>query len=111
MQSPSNKLSSDSNNNPTNVTYPLSATYHRSGLFSLFKLRAIYLKDDGHDNFHKKFVYQSVKYLVHNPYELFTRESTFHQTITNHSLIIYLNPKKTTIDEALEGYEFGRFDF
>lgn len=56
-------------------------------------------------NHHEKFNYQGLIYLIHNPYELFSKDSVLHQSILNHSMDIYLNPQKTIIDKALESYE------
>jgi acid-sensing ion channel, other len=54
---------------------------------------------------HESFNYEGVNYLIHNPFEMFSRDSKLHQTVANHSITVYLNPVKTIIDEALEAYE------
>jgi hypothetical protein len=92
---------------PTDASYPLSVTDYRSGFLSIIMKRenypsysTVYLEQ----NHHEKFNYQGVNYWVHSPYEVFTKESAFHQTIANHSIIVYVNPRKIIIDEALESY-------
>jgi hypothetical protein len=55
-------------------------------------------------NHHEKYNYQGLNYYIHSPYELVTRDSAFHQTLDNHSIIVHLSPRKILIDEALESY-------
>jgi hypothetical protein len=61
-------------------------------------------------NYHHSFTHQGVNYFIHNPYEMFSKFSAKHQSIANFSMIVYLNPQKTIIDETLEGYEPRRFE-
>jgi hypothetical protein len=84
----------------------MSVRNHKSGYFSTIQLGINGYKNEDYldKNHHESLVYQGAKYLIHSPYELFSRESASHQTIVNHSLIVYLNPQKTIIDEALESY-------
>jgi hypothetical protein len=56
-------------------------------------------------NHHKSFDYQGVKFLIHNPYEMFSKLSASHTTIANSSMVVFLNPQTTIIDEVLKGYE------
>jgi hypothetical protein len=62
------------------------------------------VKDHLDANHHESMMHEGAKYLIHNPYEMFSRESASHQTIVNHSLIVYAVPQKTIIDKALESY-------
>jgi hypothetical protein len=61
-------------------------------------------------NHHETFDYQGVKFLIHNPYELFSKQSASHTTVANSSMIVYLNPQKTIIDEVLQKYNPKRFE-
>jgi hypothetical protein len=91
----------------------MNVTNYLSGFYSLFRMRPTLLRYQHisiDQNHHEMYNYQGIKYLIHNPNELFTRQTPIHQSITNHSIIVYLNPKKTTIDEALESYDFKRYD-
>jgi hypothetical protein len=88
--------------------FPLSITDYRSGLFSIVHQAQ---PDEPFDsNHHEKFVAQGFDYLIHSPYEMISKASTLHQSIVNHSMIIYLSPQKTIIDEALQGYPPERFE-
>lgn len=79
----------------------MKVTEYRKGFYSL-------IKDQNLVEYHKNFNLQGSNFYIHNPFEFISKESTRHQTIKNHSLIVYLNPQRTYIDEALEGYELGR---
>jgi hypothetical protein len=112
LQLPYQKIAKAGNHNPDNVTYPMNVTHFQSGFSSLLRMRPTYLKYQTitlDQNHHEKYNYQGIKYLIHSPYELFTKQTSIHQSITNHSIIVYLNPKKVIIDKALESYEFKRY--
>jgi hypothetical protein len=61
-------------------------------------------------NHHETFRYEGVNYLIHNPYEMFSKLSASHQTVNLCSMIVYVNPQKKIIDEALKSYEPKRFE-
>jgi hypothetical protein len=61
------------------------------------------------ENHHQSFNYQGVKFIIHNPYEHFSKESAIVTTVANTSTIVYLNPKLTMIDEIIENYDSRRF--
>jgi hypothetical protein len=86
--------------------YPMSAVDHKSGYFSIIQLGISGFSGQDYldENHHESLVHEGAKYLIHSPYELFSRESASHETIVNHSLIVYVNPQKTIIDKALESY-------
>jgi acid-sensing ion channel, other len=90
-----------------NTSYPLSVRESRSGFFSIIRKFLLTFKSDRllYTKHHETFNYEGVNYLIHNPFEMFSRDSKLHQTIANHSITVYLNPVKTIIDEALETYE------
>jgi hypothetical protein len=84
----------------------MNVSDYQSGMFSLVGLLTHVPSKRKYDfNHHEKFNYQGVNYFIHSPYELFSKSSVTHQTIANHSMIVYLNPQKRVIDEALESYE------
>jgi hypothetical protein len=95
-----------------NVSYPLHVTQYRSGFLSNIRKLPLLYKNKTHrfldPNHHEKFNYQGINYLIHNPFDLFSRDSKVHQTIANHSIIVYLNPVKTIIDKALEKYPISK---
>jgi hypothetical protein len=86
--------------------YPMKVESYESGYFSLVNLVSYIPKlKKIETNYHETFNYQGVKYLIHNPYELFLKQSATHTTIANSSMVIYIEPLKTNVDEVLEGYE------
>jgi hypothetical protein len=90
-----------------NRSNPQSVTHFRDGFLANILKRDNYphYKFENLDpNHHEKFNYQGLNYFIHSPYELVSRDSAFHQTIANHSIIVHLNPRKMIIDEALESY-------
>jgi hypothetical protein len=87
--------------------YPLSVVNYRSGLYSLVPQNRYAMPFDV--NHHEKFITQGVKYFVHQPFEMLSKTMIKHESIVNHSMIIYVNPQKTIIDKALESYEPQRF--
>jgi hypothetical protein len=91
-----------------NKPYPMNVTNFQSGFYSLISQSDYSEPFDV--NHHEKFSTQGMKNFIHNPYEMLSRSTVSHQSIVNHSLIVYLNPEKTIIDEALEDYEPKRFD-
>jgi hypothetical protein len=88
--------------------YPKYITDSRSGLFSIIH-QGEYKKPFDY-NHHEKYAAQGANYLIHSPFEMISKASTHHQSIVNHSMIIYLSPQKTIIDEALQSYPPERFD-
>jgi hypothetical protein len=90
-------------------------TEYRSGFFSLFRMKAFWNSYDEEwfidPNHHKSYLNQGIKYLIHSPYDLFSKSSISYQSITNNSLIIYLNPQKTIIDEDLKSFQPKRSEY
>jgi hypothetical protein len=93
--------------NPKKNSYPLSVREYRSGFLSIIRKFLLGYRTDRllYTKHHESFDYEGVNYLIHNPFEMFSRDSKLHQTVANHSITVYLNPVKTIIDEALEAYE------
>lgn len=91
--------------------YPTSVADFRSGFFATLRKLSNHAKENENLDFnhHESFDYQGLNYLIHSPYELFSKTSTVHQSIVNHSIIIHLNPQKTIIDAALENYKPKKF--
>jgi hypothetical protein len=93
--------------------YPMGVTEHVSGFSSIIGLVSTRENRENRTfdrNHHKKFIFQGLNYLIHSPYEMFSKDSAVHQCIVNHSMIVYLNPQKTIIDKALEDYEPKRYE-
>lgn len=86
--------------------YPMSVTGFRQGFYSLVKSNDE--KTDKND--HESLIYEGVRYFIHSPYDLFSKESLMINTIATHSLVVFLDPQKTIIDKALENYEPKRLD-
>jgi acid-sensing ion channel, other len=84
-------------------SYPTNVSDFQSGLFGMI-VQARNFKAPFDTNHYKTYISQGLKLWIHNPYEMFSKISQMHQTITNHSKLIYLNPQKTIIDKALELY-------
>jgi hypothetical protein len=85
-------------------TYPMNVTAYRQGFYSIVSMFESYAEKiitEGHDN----FPLDGVNYIIHSPFDLFSKESASYQSIVTHSLVVYLNPQKAIIDEALEKYE------
>lgn len=83
-----------------NLTYPFQVDYYRSGFSSLFRFIPIGGgKID--DNHHASNVYSGVTYLLHSPYEMFSRTSKKVQSSPDNALVIYINPQRTILDESL----------
>jgi hypothetical protein len=86
----------------------MSATSYKSGFYSIVQLGIKGISGETEDrldeNHHESLVHEGAKYLIHSPYELFSRESASHHTIVNHSVIVHVTPQKTIIDTALESY-------
>jgi hypothetical protein len=61
-------------------------------------------------NHHETFNYQGVIFLIHNPYELFSKRSAIHTTISNSTIAVYLDPQKTISDEVLNDYHPKKFE-
>jgi hypothetical protein len=89
-----------------NKTYPLKVAEYQSGYYSYVAMVSYVPSKRFYDkNHHETFNYQGVNYYIHNPYEMVTKFAAKHQTIANYSMIVYLNPQKTIIDDALKSYE------
>jgi hypothetical protein len=88
--------------------YPMKVVTYKTSFYSYVRMggeRKENIEEGLFDpSEHETFTRQGVQYFIHSPYEMFSRESASHQTIVNHSMIVYLNPQKTIIDEALESY-------
>jgi hypothetical protein len=93
--------------------------YH-GGFFSLIRLVSNQLKFSKlklDTNHHKSYVYQGLNFLIHNPFDMFSRSSTLYQSVVNNSIMIYVNPQRTMIEEGLKGFRpkrlvkrnFGKF--
>jgi hypothetical protein len=90
----------------SNKTYPLKVADYQSGFYSYLSLVSYVPRKMRYEkNHHESHNYQGVNYYIHSPYELVSKFAAKHQTISNSSMIVYLNPQKTIIDEALESYE------
>jgi hypothetical protein len=87
--------------------YPLNVSEYRSGFSSV--LQQTRFNQPLGSNHHETYNHQGINYYIHSPYELISRETASHQSIVNHSLIIYLSPQKTLIDKALEEYSPERY--
>jgi hypothetical protein len=84
----------------------LKVAEYQSGYYSFVGMVSFIPSKQFYDkNHHETFNYQGVNYYIHSPYETVTKFAAKHQTIANHSMIVYLNPRKTIIDEALKNYE------
>jgi hypothetical protein len=91
--------------------YPMSVVASESGFYSIINLVSVIPKYRKIElNHHESFNYQGVKFLIHNPFELFYKRSSSHTTIANSSMFVFMNPQKTIIDEVLESYEPKRFE-
>jgi hypothetical protein len=90
-----------------NKPYPLSIVDYRAGLVSMIPRNGYGEPFDV--NHHEKFTTQGLKYFIHQPFEMLSRNMIKHESIVNHSMIIYVNPQKMIINEALESYEPQRF--
>jgi hypothetical protein len=95
--------------------YPMSIVASESGFHSLIELishvpKVEIMFRNTSLNHHESFNYQGVKFLIHNPFELFSKRSASHTTIANSSMFVFMNPQKTIIDEVLESYEPKRFE-
>jgi hypothetical protein len=87
--------------------YPKHVTDPQAGFFSIIHQTRYRKPFD--TNHHEKHITQGFDYFIHNPHEVLSKASIWYQSIVNHSMIIYLNPQKTIIDEALESFEPERF--
>jgi Amiloride-sensitive sodium channel len=89
-----------------NVTYPTKVNFYRSGFSSLFRLLPYTMNvDEEIDvNHHVSYPFLGVNYLFHSPYEMFSRTSKNLQSSPFNSLLVYINPQLTWIDEALSKY-------
>lgn len=97
-----------------NDDYPMMISEYHSGFFSVFRMISVYSKLGDRflvPNHHKSYVNQGVKYLIHSPYDLFSKSSISYQSVPNNSLIIYLNPQKTQIDDALKNFQPKRSEY
>jgi hypothetical protein len=83
----------------------LRVTEYRQGFYALIKLYDKSANRPKEGEYHEKFILNGVTFLIHNPLELFSKESASYQSLVNHSMIVSINPMKTIIDEALESYD------
>ena len=93
--------------------YPMGVTEYMSGFSSMIRFvpaRTKPINKTFDRNHHKNFIFQGLNYLIHSPFELFSKDSAVHQSILNHSMVVYLNPQKTIIDKTLEDSEPQRFE-
>jgi hypothetical protein len=90
----------------------MSITSHLSGFYSFLQMVKTYEQadEDIDTNHHESFAQGGANYLIHSPFDLFSKEAPVHQTIVGHSVVVYLSPQKTIIDEALQSYPPERFD-
>lgn len=111
MELPLHKRHDQSIQEPVDVDYPMGVTHFRSGFFSMLRKRTQSRKNKDiiDRNHHEKFDYQGINYLIHDPFEMFSKKSAVHQTIMNHSIIVHLHPQSTIIDKALERFKPKRF--
>jgi hypothetical protein len=88
--------------------YPMRVIDSRSGFHAMTTQSRMY-RDPLEVNHHEKYNFQGFKYLIHSPFEMISATTTLHQSIVNHSMIIYLNPQKTIIHKTLRSYGAKRF--
>jgi hypothetical protein len=87
----------------------MKVTEHLAGFYGVLRTNEHYRNIKVFANHHESFTHQGIKYSIHSPYEMFSKDSAFYRTIVNHSLVVYLNPQKTVLDEPLKSYEPHRF--
>lgn len=99
---------SDADDDNPDHLYPMKVSEYHSGYFSMMRLLSASksLKNLVLDaNHHESYVYEGIKYVLHSPYDLFSKSSVQYQSVTDKSLIIYISPQKIIIDKALESYK------
>jgi hypothetical protein len=90
--------------------YPMSVEDDQAGFFIMIQMVESYYKGQIDENHHETHIYKGARFLIHNPNDLFSRDSPSHQTVVSHSMIVHVNPQKTIIDKALESYKPNRFE-
>jgi hypothetical protein len=87
----------------------MKVTEHLAGYYGVLRTNENYRNMKLFSNHHESFTYQGLNYFIHSPYEMFSKDSAYHRTVVNHSLVVYLNPQKTILDDPLKNYEPYRF--
>jgi hypothetical protein len=90
--------------------YPMSSEDYQAGFYIMIQMVERYYKDKIDENHHETHIYKGARFLIHNPNDLFSKDSPSHQTVVSHSVMVHVNPQKTIIDKALEKYNANRFE-
>jgi hypothetical protein len=94
-----------------NTTTVMSVTNYESGFWVTHDLLSYIFSVHYFDtNQHKFFDYYGTNFMINSPFELFSKFSTRHLTVSNNTLIVYLQPQQKIIDESIKGYEVKRFE-
>jgi hypothetical protein len=89
--------------------YPMSVEDDRAGFYIMIPIFVNYSAETIDQNHHETHIYKGAKFLIHNPNDLFSKDSPSHQTVVSHSVMVHVDPQKTIIDKALERYKPNRF--
>lgn len=54
--------------------------------------------------FHKSQVFEGFHIIIHDPFELPTRDSSHYHTIANSTVVIWINVEASKVDESLHGF-------
>jgi hypothetical protein len=91
-----------------NESYPMSVWSYRSGFRSKITfISRNYYWDKYREidkNHHPTQVYSGVRYLFHAAFDLFSKSSIQHFSLSAFRVLFLLNPQLTIIDEALHAY-------
>jgi hypothetical protein len=90
--------------------YPMSVEDYQAGFYIIIPMVETYYDGKLDENHHNTHIYKGAKFLIHNPYDLFSKDSASHQTIVGHSTMIHVDPEKTIIHQALENHKPNRFE-
>jgi hypothetical protein len=94
-----------------NTTAVMSVTNYESGFWATHHITSLNPFENQFDtNHHKFFDYLGTNIFINSPFKLFSRFSTRHLTVSNNTLIVYLQPQQKIIDESIKGYELKRFE-
>ncbi|KAG5668268.1 hypothetical protein PVAND_016215 [Polypedilum vanderplanki] len=89
-----------------NVTYPMHVPIH-DGMLSLFLSHWFNDRKStmtGHVDKIKEYLFRTPKIFIHNPFEVYTKESLKFFSNWRQRLNFYIEPKQTLIDETLMNY-------
>lgn len=86
--------------------YPENIETYRAGYHSVIRmLKSASKHKYGLDqNHHESQIHLGSRYLFHHPSDMFSKTTIHYQSLPFYSIILFINPKQTVLDDAMKSY-------